>query len=143
MRFQTPTTSVASMPRTSVRSVVLMSAATAPGARPACDSPYPMIPDSVFTRTMTASRFTARPIPRRTLLSLGSGNDVGIAVISAILSAASNFGKGEFIARFTSECRYYQFLLVNHLRLQVRDHTARELRIFTLPGDRADVAIIP
>src|SRR5471032_3355928 len=57
-----------------------------------------MIPDSVFTFTITASRLTARPMPRRTLLSLGRGNDVGIAVISAILRAASNLGKGEFIA---------------------------------------------
>src|SRR5450755_3622704 len=57
-----------------------------------------MIPDSVFTLTITASRLTARPMPRRTLLSLGRGNDVGIAVISAILRAASNLGKGEFMA---------------------------------------------
>src|SRR3979411_293287 len=56
-----------------------------------------MIPDSVFTLTITASRLTARPMPRRTLLSFGSGKDVGIAVISAIFSAASNLGKGEFI----------------------------------------------
>src|SRR5438309_1618422 len=55
------------------------------------------MPDSVRTLTITASRLTARPMPRRTLLSLGSGNDVGIAVISAILSATSNLGKGESI----------------------------------------------
>jgi hypothetical protein len=85
------------MPSTSVRSVVLMRAATAPGARPACDSPQPTSPDSVRTFTITASRFTARPIPSRTLLSLGNGNEVGIAAMSAILRAASNFWNGEFI----------------------------------------------
>ena len=41
------------------------------------------------TRTITASRFTARPIPRRTLLSAGSLNDVGIAVTSATLTDGS------------------------------------------------------
>jgi hypothetical protein len=45
----------------------------------------------------TSSRFTARPMPRRTLLSLGSGKEVGIAVMSAILSATSNLGNGEFM----------------------------------------------
>src|SRR5260221_8420927 len=48
---------------------------------------------------MTASRLTARPMPRRTLLSFGRGNDVGIAVISAIFRPTSNFGKGEAMWR--------------------------------------------
>ena len=81
---QTPTTSVASIPTTSWRSVVLTWWATAPGERPWCDSPQPITPSSVVTFTTTESRLTARPMPRVTLASGGTGNEVGNARTSAM-----------------------------------------------------------
>src|SRR6266852_783424 len=85
MRPHTPTTSAASMPSTSWRSVVFTRWPTAPGARPWCDSPQPTSPSSVVTLTTTASRLTAVPMPSETRASGGTGNDVGNARTSAIL----------------------------------------------------------
>ena len=66
--------------------------ATAPGARPWWDSPQPTTPSSVVTLTITASRFTARPMPSVTLPSGGRGNDVGYALSSTIFIASSECG---------------------------------------------------
>jgi hypothetical protein len=67
------------MPITSWRSVVSISFATAPGARPWWASPQPTMPSSLRIFTMTASRLTARPTPRVTLSSGRTGNDTGMA----------------------------------------------------------------
>ncbi len=71
-------------PATSCLSVVLTRCATAPGQRPWCDSPQPTIPASVVTFTITASRFTARPMPSVTLFLGSTGNDVGKALMSTM-----------------------------------------------------------
>ena len=77
MRFHRPTISPASCPMTSWRSVVLASCATAPGARAACASPQPVMPSSVTIFTITASRFTVRPIPSETFAPSGTLKEIG------------------------------------------------------------------
>ena len=72
------------MPTTSRFSVVSISFATAVCARPWCDSPQPTRPPAVVTLTTTASRLMAVPMPSVTCALLGTGKDVGYALMSTI-----------------------------------------------------------
>jgi hypothetical protein len=86
-RCQAPTTSVAFIPTSSGASVLWMALVTAPGLRPGCASPYPVMPSDVSTRTMIASRLRVLPTPIVTVLPSGRRYDSGTAVIAVIFMA--------------------------------------------------------